>query len=109
MQDLINYSRKQLMRIQYKDLEKEMVMQKKPKNSLDMLLEGLIDREVFTNKIHDLDDILVVLNEKRRRATLQIDKDIAEVQRQKNVIKRFAEVVPFGNIPTSVNVIDPRD
>jgi len=83
--------------------------QKKPKNSLDMLLEGLIDREVFTNKIHDLDDILVVLNEKRRRATLQIDKDIAEVQRQKNVIKRFAEVVPFGNIPTSVNVVDPRD
>lgn len=81
---------------------------KKPKTSLDMLLEGLIDREVFTNKISDLDDILVALNEKRRLATLQIDNDIAEVQRQKNVIKRFAEVVPFGNIPTSTTVIDPR-
>jgi hypothetical protein len=82
---------------------------KKPKTSLDMLLEGLIDREVFTNKLSDLDEILVALNEKRRLATLQIDKEITEIQRQKNVIKRFTEVVPFGNTPTSVTVIDPRD
>ena len=81
---------------------------KKRKNSLDMLLEGLIDREVFTNKISDLDEILVALNEKRRLATLKIDKDIAEVQRQKNVLKRFTEIVPFGNAPTTTNVVDPR-